>query len=189
MGCESDIAKDIISNCTTIGIGGNEKKAWIGQRKDFNFTYDPTNPSKITGITANSGKKLYTATVDKKGFNSGFDRVKETGKADRFTHFAALTIYEFDAVSNENIDSLEDVFVIVESRDKTDNGDGIFRAYGIKAGLDVQTDTMRANDANGGRPIELGHSEGDTEPYSQYVVLDTDYATTLTLIEGLEVAV
>lgn len=189
MGCKEDISKDIISTCVTQGVGGNEIKAWIGQRADFDFTYDATNTSKVTGIAAAAGKQLYTATTSLKGINSGFDRVVALGLADRFTHFVALTIMEYDTLSVENVDSIEDVFVVVESKDKTDDGDGIFRGFGLKYGLKIVTDNMRANEANGGRPIELGPVEGDSEPWSQYNILDTDYATTKALLEGLETVV
>lgn len=186
MNCTSDISKNILSTCVEQGVGGNEEKCWVGQRRDFDFTYDVTNPSKVTGITPVVGKLIYTATVSKKALDSGFDRLVEAGRADRFTHMVGLTINEFDAASKENIDSLSDVFVVVEARDKGVGGDGTFRGFGLKYGLDVTADTMRANTASGGRPIELAPNAGDSEPWSFYTILATDYATTLALLEGLE---
>lgn len=186
MACNSDIAKNIISDCTTQGVGGNEIKAWIGQRNDFSFTYDVTNPSKVTGITATSTKQLWTLTASKKAIDSGHDRVVEAGRADRFTHFIGFSGYEFKAEDVENFDSLSDLIVIVESKDKTDDGDGVFRGYGLKYGLDVLSDSHRANDANGSRPLEFGPTEGDSEPFSNYTILDTDYATTKDLLIALE---
>lgn len=184
--CLSDIAKEIIADCTTQGAGGNEIKGWLGNRLNFSFTYDTTNSSKVTGITAATGKRLWPVMVSKKGLNSGFDRVKEAGRGDRFTHFGGFTVTEFDAASVENVDSLDDLILIVESKDKADVGDGTFRGFGFKAGLTVTSDTMRANDAYGSRPLELGSAEGDTEPWSQYTVLITDYAGTKTALVALE---
>jgi len=189
MTCAKDLAKIIVSTCETQGVGGNEIKGWIGQRADLTFTYDPTNPSKITGIVAATGKQLWTVTTSPRGLNSGSDRVTEVGLADRFTHFGAFTVQEFDTLSVENIDTMSDVVYIVESKDKPDagDGDGVFRLYGAKYGLKPVTDTNRANDAKGARPIELGPLEGETEKWSQYTVLDTDYATTKAMLEALEV--
>ncbi len=186
MSCNSDIAKSIISDCTTQGVGGNEIKAWIGQRKDFTFTYDATNPSMVTAIVAASTKQLFTITASPRAIDSGHDRLIEAGRADRFTHFVGFPTYEFKAADVENIDSLEDVFIIVESKDEADDGEGTFQGAGLKYGLKPVTDTRRANDANGSRPLEFGPVEGDSEPYSQYTIFDTDEATTRALLVALE---
>lgn len=186
MGCPTDISKNVIANCTVQGNGGNEVKGWMGQRKDFSFTYDITNPSKVTDITPVSGAQLFTITTTVKALDSGHDRVVEAGRGARFTHFIGFSDWEFDAASVENVDAMEDLFFIVEARDKADDADGTFRGYGLKYGLKPVTDSSRANDANGSRPLEFGPEEGDTEPHSQYNILDTDYATTAALLVSLE---
>jgi len=65
------------------------------------------------------------------------------------------------------------------------DGDGVFAAYGVKYGLYKSTDTRRANDINGARNIELTSLAGQEEKYSNYTLLDTDYATTKALLETL----
>jgi len=184
--CTDGAVKAIIADCTTQGVGGNEIKAWYGNRKELSFVYDATNPSKVTGITASTGKQLFPITVNVKALDSGADRVVATGLADRFTHFVSFSNFEFDTASVENIDNLKDLVFIVESKDKKDNGDGVFRGYGFKHGLTPLTDSNRANDANGARNLEFGPTEGDSEPWSQYTVLDTDYETTKALLISLE---
>lgn len=190
MSCVKGIAKVIVSDCTTSGIGGNEIKAWIANRLELDPTYDVNNPSKITGLAlvgeVASGVRMWTITGVKKLLNSGYDRVVADDRPDKFTHYFNLQGFEFKAADVENFDNLDDVVVIVESKDKTDDGDGVFRVFGIKNGLYPSTDTMRANDINGARNMELTSLEGQEEPYSNYTLLATDYATTKTLLEGLE---
>jgi hypothetical protein len=186
MSCVKGIAKAIVSDCTTSGIGGNEIKAWIGNRLEMTFTFDVTNTSLITNIAVASTKQLYPLTGVKKLLNSGYDRVVVDDRPDKFTHYFNFQGFEFKAADVENIDNLEDIVVIVESKDKTDDGDGVFRAFGVKNGLYPTTDTMRANDINGARNVEVTSLEGQAEQWSNYTVLATDYATTKTLLEGLE---
>lgn len=188
MSCLSNIAKNIISDCTTQGSGGNEIKAWLFKRSELTITYDNTNPSKITDLALGTGKKGFTLTGVKKLINSGYDLVSEEARADGYTHFLGFQGFEFDAASVENLDSLNDLIAVVESKDKTTTGNGVFRLFGAKCGLTKTSDAMRANDNYGARVLELATPPGMIEPYSNYTVLDTDYATTLALLVALEVA-
>jgi len=186
MSCENNIVKSIISNCTTQGSGGNEVKAWIGNRLEMSPTYDVTNPSKITTLAVDVGKQLFTITGVKKLLNSGFDRVIAEDRADTFTHYFNFQGFEFKVEDVENLDTLDDVVIFVESKDKTDDGDGVFRGFGVKKGMFPSSDSMRANDINGARNIELTSLAGAEEPYSQYTLDAGDYATTKALLVALE---
>lgn len=185
--CLEKLRQDIIADCSVQGSGGNEIKAWLLNLGEFNLTYDVTNESLITGIVAaDVGIEAYTLTTSRKGINTGHDRVIEVGRADRFTHYANFNAYAMKAADVEAIDKMGNFMIIVESRDKTDDGDGVFKAYGVKYGLFPTSDTQRANDANGSRPLDFTSQDGDTEAWSSYTVLDTDYATTKALLESLE---
>lgn len=186
--CGLGIVANIVSTCETVGNGGNEVKAWILNRSDVSFTYDSTTKNIITAAVNDSGKKAYTLTGVAKTIDSGHDRNVEEGLPDRFSHYIAFSNYSFAAANVVNIDNLRDVVVIVESRDKTDDGDGVFRVYGAKYGLDVSSDTHRANTSKGVRSLELSSRSGDDEPYSAYVFFNTDYATSLAAIVALETA-
>lgn len=185
MGCNDGIAKSIISDCTTKTAGNLEVVAYIGNRLDMNFTFDVTNPSLITSITNASTKQMYKITGVRKMLNAGHDLVVADDRPDSYTHYFNFQQFEIDAEDIENVDAIEDAVVIVERKDKTDDGDGVFAAYGVKFGLYKSTDTRRANDINGARNIELISLAGQEEKYSNYTVLDTDYATTKTLLETL----
>lgn len=186
--CVKEILKNITSDCTTIGSGGNEVKGWLINRRDITaFTQDVTNPSKITAFTiASGGKRLWTFTGEKKMLNSGHDAVVSDTRPKKFAHYIGFETFEFDAESTENVDGLEDVVMIIESKDKTADGDGVFRIYGLTNGLFVSSDTQRANDAEGARVIEFNSLEGQGEPYSHWTYHVTDYAGTLADLVGKE---
>ena len=185
--CIPKIASDIIADCSVQGNGGNEIKAWLlDLNEDWTITYDVTNPSKITGIVNGTGVQAFTLTTTKKGINTGHDRVIEAGRADRFTHYANFSSYAMKAADVEAIDNMGNFMIIVESRDKTDDGDGVFKAYGVKYGLFPTADTQRSNDTYGSRPLDFTNQEGDTESYSSYTVIDPDYAKTKALLVAIE---
>jgi len=186
MTCIKGVVKSVVSDCSTSGIGGNEIKAWIGNRKEMTPTYDGTNPSLVADLDVVQGKKLFTITGVKKLLNSGFDRVVADDRPDKFTQYFAFQGFSFKAEDVEALDNIEDAVVVVESKDKTDDGDGIFRIFGLKNGLYPSSDTMRANDVNGARSLELTSLSGQEEPQSNYTLLKTDYATTLALLVALE---
>ena len=186
MACETGIGLQIISDCRTQTTGGIEVKAWIGNRKDLTIDYSLTHPSQITNVGVVTGKKLYPIYGVKKLLNAGFDRVVAEDRADRYTHYFSLQGFEFATANVENLDAMGDQVVIVENKDKADDGDGTFKCYGAKFGLYPSSDTLRANDINGARSIELTSLSGQEEPYSQYTVLKTDYATTKAMLVALE---
>lgn len=186
MGCNDGITKIITSTCATTGSGGLEVKAWIINREDVTITYDPTIPLKITAITYASTKRSWPITGIKKLLNAGSDIVVADDRPDKYTHYFNFQQFEFASEDVYNVDNMKDVIMIVESKDKADDGDGVFIAYGVKKGLWKSTDTQRANDINGARNIELTSIGGQEEPFSRYVYLATDYATTLAALVASE---
>lgn len=185
MACTTDIFRNITSDCSTIGVGGLEVKAWIFQRRHIaTITYDITNPSKITGITL-SGGDAYTITGFKKSLDVSSSLVKSDNMPDRYAHKFSFPIYEFKAEDVENADALNDLVVVVENKDKGANGDGTFKAYGVKYGLYVSADSLMANDNSGARNIELASLAGQEEPYSEYTVDAGADDDTRDLLDGL----
>jgi len=185
MGCESGISKNIISSCITSDAGGLEITAWVFNRADITPTYDATLKNKITSMALVATKQGYKITGVKKLFNAGHDIVVADDRPDKFTHYFNFQQFEFAAEDILNVDAINDVMIFVESKNESVDGDGVFIGLGVKKGLWKSTDTQRANDLLGARNLELVSMAGHEEPYSRYILLDTDYATTLALLEGL----
>ena len=187
MGCTGGIAKAIVSDCTTSGIGGLEVTAWVFNRSDLEITYSAVAEEEnlITGLVNATGLQGYKLTGIKKLLNAGHDLVVADDRPNKYTHFFGFQGFEFDRESSRNLDDLDDLIVIVERKDKTTDGDGVFNAYGAKFGMFKSTDTERANDINGSRNIEVTSLAGQEESFSKFVYLDTDYATTAAALEIL----
>lgn len=185
MACVTGIVKNITSNCTTQPVGGLEVVAYLWKRGDMTITYDGTSPNKVTGIVAVGAALVYKYTGVKKNLNAGHDRTVSDDIADAFKHYLSLKGFETDSPSVLNLDGLGDICAVVEYKNKITSGDGVFVGYGLKSGLYPTTDTRRANDANGIRSIEMASRDQEDEPYSQYNILVTDYATTKSTLEAL----
>lgn len=186
MACITGISKAIVSDCATKGVAGLEVTAWIFNRKDFTLTYDGTTPNLVTNIAAIAAATSYMITGYKKNLNVGHDIVTRDDAPDGFKQFFSFKQYEVASDDIYNVDNINDVFVVVEAKNKPTDADGVFILYGAKNGLYKSADTHRINDNNAERSIELTSLDGQEEPYSRYVLLSTDYATTKALLEGLD---
>lgn len=186
MGCLDGITKNISSTCETQPIAGTEVKAWIGNRLDATMTYDGTDVSMITDIQMALTTKLYVLTGVKKLLNPGSSLVVAEDRADKYQHKFNFQGFEFLAEDVENIDALNDLFVVVEMKNKGATGEGTFRAFGVKNGLYKTSMEWTANDIDGAIAVELTNQDGSNEDYPWYTVFDIDYATTLAMLEAQE---
>lgn len=184
--CTTGISKAITSDCTTQPVAGVEVKAWAFNRLDAIFTYDVTNPSKITAIANVATKQSYPLKGVKKLLNPGSSLVVAPDRADRYQHKFNFQGFEFTAADVENISSLADLVIVVEMIDKITGGDGTFRAFGVKNGLYKTSLEWTANDIDGAIAVEMASEEGANEPYPWFTVLSTDYATTLAMLVATE---
>jgi hypothetical protein len=185
--CLSKLTQNIVSNCETQGVGGIEPDyAWVLDRSDASFTYDVTNPSMITAITMSVGTRAWKIQAVKKGLNSGHDGVVAENRATRYTHKWDFEAFELETEAREQIDSMEDVVVIYERKDKTATGDGTFIIRGAKYGLWKTSDAQDENTVQGARPLNFASMAGMEEPYSAYTFLVTNYADTKAALVVLE---
>lgn len=186
MACTTGISAAILSDCSTKGTAGLEVEAYMFNRNALTITYDGSTANLITDLANIGAGKGYKITGYKKNMNAGSDGVVAEDKPDSWKHYFSFKQYEVAAAKVLNVDNINDVVVFVESKNKPSNGDGVFIGYGCKFGLYKSSDTHRSNDNNAERAIELTSMDGGEEPYSRYVLLDTDYATTKALLESLD---
>ena len=186
MSCTQGIAATITSNCTTQMGGGLEVTAWAWNRTEMTLTYDGTTLNKITNIAAVGAAKIYKILGVKNLFDCGHDRVIADNRADTFKHVVSLEFFEKNAANIFAQDAISDVVICVELKDNGTGGDGTFFVYGCGHGLYPASDTRRYKTSQGSRIVSLESLAGQEEKYSSYVLLKTDYATTLALLEGLD---
>lgn len=187
MSCEIGISKEVVSNCTTQKVAGLEVKIWAGNRTEIrSTTVDVTNPSKVTDIQMDTGFRLWPITGVKKLIDAGTDLNVVGDRDNQFTHYLAMQFFESKAADVENMSAMEDLFFIVEMKSKSDDGDGVFRMYGLKNGMYKTSLTQRANDLDSATAVEFASEDGAFEQYPWWTVHDTDYATTLAMIVGQE---
>lgn len=185
MGCIIGISKDITSDCSTSLSGGLEVEAWIFNRDELTPTYDVAEDNLLTSLAMVGVATGFKLTGVKKLLNCGHDIVVSEDRPDKYKHFFSFQGFEILAEDWRNLDDINDVVVVVELKDKNDTGEGVFQVLGLKKGLWKSADTQRSNDINGARNIEMTSLDGQEEPFARYVLLDTDYATTRALLEGL----
>jgi len=117
--------------------------------------------------------------------NAGSDIVQADDRPNKYSHFFSFQQFEVLAADTRNVDNFNDLIVVVERRDKTTSGEGVFIVLGAKNGLYKSADSMRENDSNGARKLELKSLAGQEELYSQYVYIDTSYAHMITTLDTL----
>jgi hypothetical protein len=185
MACTDGITAAITSNCTTMRSGGLEVEAYIFNREDVTLTYDVTTPNKITGIANVGANKCYKVKGIKKLFDAGFDLVSSENRPDKFAHFFKLEQFEVLAEDVANVDAMDDVVIVVNRRDKTTTGEGVFVVLGPRYGLFKSSDEYSENENNGARVLEYKSMAGQEEEYSEYTLFITSYAETLWALEAL----
>jgi hypothetical protein len=187
MGCTTQLSKDITSNCSTSRNGGLEIIAWIGKRTDLVITSSSTanKENTITNIVNAATKKCIKVTGIKKGLNAGHTLVSAENRPDKFAHYFNFEGFEILAEDITNLDRMDDVVVIVELKDKTTTGEGVFRVYGAKAGLYKVEDAQDLTANNGARTIKLQSMAGQEEIYSAYTLFITSYAASKVIFDAL----
>jgi hypothetical protein len=185
--CTDNISAAILSTCAEAISGGLEPVAYIMARNEVTITFDATaNSSKITSIVKVAGNVGYKITGIKKMLNAMSEIVITENRPDRYKHKFVFEQFQYDVANIENVSSIDDAVVVVELKDKAGaTGNGVFVVLGAKFGLFKSSDTWNTNENNGARLVELASMDGQEEPYERYVLLATDYATTVTMLTTL----
>ena len=184
--CNFGIAADILKDCSAPPTAGAEMFAYAFNRRDIDsVTYDQSNPRLVTAITLADGAKAYRIENFKKEIDAGFDLVTSETNIDKFNQYVKFEPWGIDSDTVKALDELSDLVVIVERKNKGNDGDWAFQIYGLQTGLYKSSDTMRANTTSGKRIIELTNQAEEESTVSYHVFFDKDYATTKAAVEAL----
>lgn len=185
MSCIQGISEDLINDCDANPVAGLEQIAYVIDRSALTATKDGTNKNLVTALAQAVGAQAYKIQGYNKSNNAGSDLVVADAQPNRYTQYFSMIIWQVDSDTVQALNDIDDVVVIVENKNKGKDGDGAFEMYGYDTGLYKSSFTKRSNDNGGGYSIEMTSREGEAPTRSHYVVFDTDYDTTKTMIEAL----
>ena len=182
--CLFDLAADVIKDCDNQPVKGLEKVAYVYNRTKVTITYDVTDTKKITAIVPTSGNQGYKIEGFNLDMNAGHSIVVSDNLPDKYLQTFNFAAWLLDYAQTQNLDNLQDLLVVVESKNKNvdGSGDGTFKAYGVQTGLYKSADDHTANDNSGARLITVTNRAEQESTVSSHIVLDTDYATTETML-------
>jgi hypothetical protein len=188
--CLTELAADVLKDCAEQPVKGLEKVAYVYNRKNVDVTYDVTDTKLITALVPKSGFQGYMIQGFNLDMNAGHSIVVSDNLPDKYLQTFNFAAWLLDSAQTQELDGLQDILVVVESKNKNvaGSGDGTFKAYGVETGLYKSADDHTANDNNGSRLVALTNRAEQESTVSSHVVLDTDYATTLTMLEASLVA-
>ena len=168
MACK--INKDIFSGACLYKPVVSAIRAYVFNRKDITISKTANLINDIQNVGTNIG---YSLDVAKNGsIDFGNELVSNDSLPDYFTHFVKFPIFENDSESLLNIDSSEDLVIIIETTTKQ------FFALGVDSGLFKSVDTDSGYD----KDVEY---RSEFELFSAYEVLKEDHITTKELLESL----
>lgn len=180
--CTGAIGAAILNDCASKPIGGLEQVAYLFNRVDITATLDGSNPNLVTNLDVAVGKQGYKLTGYRKNMDAGADGVISETLPKTWNQFFSFHSWSVLAAEAKNIDAMDDIVVIYESKNKGAGSAGAFHMLGYDTGLFVSSDAKRANTDEGIRALEL---TAVGSPVSEHIVLKTDYATTYALLESL----
>ena len=183
--CGGVLGADILNDCAAKPTGGMEQVVYMFNRSELTATVDGSNANLVTALAVASTKKGYKLTGFRKNMNAGADIIVSDTSPKKWNQFFSFYNWNVEAAAVKNIDDLDDVVVVYESKSKGANTNGAFHMLGYPGGLFVSADTKRVNDNDGNRSIELTSLAGSENLVSEHIVLSTNYATTLAMLEAL----
>lgn len=184
------ISADILIDCDNPPIAGTKDTLYLFNLDGVDFTYNTTGitPQKIVdGITLPSGQTLFKIEGRNNSITASAELVKGT-YFDSYQHnvgFAAFDITPETKAQIEKMVQSGNLCAIVENANRSATGNTAFEIYGITNGLEVLTGVRNVLENDGIYVLQLGSSELVKEPHLPFSVFDTDYATTLAMIEAL----
>lgn len=179
MACINKIATDVLNSCAITPRAGYESIAWALNLGTFSYTIAK---NLVTNITMDPGNYAYQVTAMKKEMGGGFNAVI-SDEEDRYIHDFSFKPYEKDPASIVNIDQSNALVVIVELKGVKE--EGAFLVLGLQTGMYKNSATQRQNDNNGLPIYNFRSIDYLGEKYSRWVLWDTDYDTTLAMINVL----
>lgn len=179
--------KDSISfNCENPNISGT-RRAWILNFNDIDSVQYSSNKMIIENIILKTGKISYKIDGQQNSIAPKSTLINGTFSKN-YDHSVGILSFDISPALKENLEGARRglFVVIVENVFKGISGNGAFEVYGIDAGLRFILIDKDANnqDTQGGIQFTLS-TDKNKEPFGARTFFQSNYETTLALIEAL----
>ncbi|MEY4571069.1 MAG: hypothetical protein RLZ10_262 [Bacteroidota bacterium] len=180
------IIADLIADCDTPVQSGTQDKIWIWNFADVEgLTTEELNLMVVTAITMKATKTGFSLT----GFNNSNMpnyAMFPTTFVNKWDHTVPCKVFNIDPATKLNLESMKEglFMVATENVNKGVDGNSAFELYGADAGLKLTSITRDPNSADTQGAFDLIFSSPkNKQNYMPRTIFDTDYATSLAIIE------
>jgi IPT/TIG domain len=150
----------------------------------LSVTESSSTPNLLTAITLATNTVGYVFEGYKQDVKPSQEFIVPGNGGTMFKHAVNFIVYDITQLQKNNIQRMAKgkYLAIVENKGKNDES---FEVYGIGSGMEIVPGVARDSYANGGGYLlSLATPEGESEPMLPQTLWTTDYATTLTLVNG-----
>lgn len=188
MGCLTDrLAANIANDCDNLTVSGIESDALLIPHSAIDktaTTFDAINKMIITDLVLKSGSTGYLIEGVKQTNGYNWEFVKgDSQTRDMYKHLFNGMVLTPSAVNRESANKLgkgESYLVVVNKKYKGASNEDAFLVLGWSSGLYLNSMTENSREQNAAIVFELASDDEMLENNSPNILLDTDYATTLT---------
>lgn len=184
------IAGSILVNCTTPPQAGTEDKMIVLNRKQIaSLTKNGLNAQVIEDIILESGASGFVF----EGLNNSIAPEYNMVPGRYFkmwNHQVDFLAFNVSPETKKRMEELKDadIVVIIYNKNQGASGDSAFEIYGLYSGLKASLIERKINDQETQGCFHIvakTDEERGLEPFQPQTFFDTDYATTLAIVEAL----
>lgn len=180
---------DIEPDCDFPIQGGVDDLLYLINKADIaSVTRDTTNPQIIEDIILVSGARAFRVQGQNNSNNTRWELVKQRYTR-MYNHIVSFVGFDLGPSGYERYEELSNALVVavVVNNYRGTNGNAAIKIYGLDAGLRASTmsQDMSSADTQGAVQIEMASDEINKEPHTPATLFDTNFATSLAIIEGL----
>lgn len=180
------ISNSIAFDCENPNISGT-RRAWILNFNDIDSVSLASNKMIIENIILKAGKISYKIDGRQNSIAPKSTLINGTFTKN-YDHSVGILSFDISPELKENLEGARRglFVVIVENVFKGTSGNSAFEVYGIDAGLrfTILEKDPNSQDTQGGISFTLA-TDKNKEPFGARTFFDSDYQTTLALIESL----
>lgn len=188
MSCFTKLVTDLTVDCDNIPVAGLEVNVLLINREDIDYvstTFDGTFKSLITSLELKTGSNKGILLEGVKQINfADSEVVVSEDTFNKFKHGFAGRMIHLTKEVRSDIDNMVNYpygFVaVVEKIWKGAASVSAFVVLGWQNGLHISEGKEATNELDGVFNFKLSSRDNALEPKNPFIVLETDYATTLT---------